>query len=155
QAKNSDEKKPELPDSEDSYDSLYRHTNHCEFKDTFEKTKAYPYKPSSLNLLIEKISLFLLDYFQKVFNNHEKSKPINKSRKKKTSQYELFILGETVDPRCLPIGYSTNMPPSSDTLIFMNHHVDNHFLIEPYCKIHINYCVMIITKYRLSLCCTS
>lgn len=87
--------------------------NHCELKDTFEKTKAYPYKPSSLKLLTDKTALFLLDYFQEIFKNQGKSKSI-KLKKKKTLQYELFTLRETVDPKCLPTGYSANIPPSPD-----------------------------------------
>ncbi|RGB29633.1 hypothetical protein C1646_766398 [Rhizophagus diaphanus] len=87
--------------------------NHCELKDTFEKTKAYPYKPSSSKLLTEKMALFLLDYFQEIFKNQVKSKSI-KLKKKKTLQYELFTLGETVDLKCLPTGYSANTPPSPD-----------------------------------------
>src|SRR5947199_6429394 len=86
--------------------------NHCELKDTFQKTKAYPYKPLSLNMLTEKTSLFLLDYFQKIFKNREKSK-LCKSKKK--LQYQLATLGETVDPKCLQTGYSTNIPPLPDS----------------------------------------
>ena len=86
--------------------------NHCELKDTFQKTKAYPYKPSSLDMLTEKTSLFLLDYFQEIFKNREKSK-LCKSKKK--LQCQLATLGETVDPKCLPIGYSTNIPLSPDS----------------------------------------
>ncbi|RHZ75417.1 hypothetical protein Glove_214g7 [Diversispora epigaea] len=48
--------------------------NHCELKDIFEKTKAYPYKLSSLNLLTEKTALFLLNYFQEIFNNCGKNR---------------------------------------------------------------------------------
>ncbi|UZO25449.1 uncharacterized protein OCT59_017714 [Rhizophagus irregularis] len=51
--------------------------NHCELKDTFEKTKAYPYKPSSLKLLTDKTALFLLDYFQEIFKNQGKSYSAN------------------------------------------------------------------------------
>jgi hypothetical protein len=55
--------------------------NHCELKDTFQKTKAYPYKPSLLNILAEKTSVFLLNYFQEIFKNRGKSK-LCKSKKK-------------------------------------------------------------------------
>ncbi|POG77971.1 hypothetical protein GLOIN_2v1814843 [Rhizophagus irregularis DAOM 181602=DAOM 197198] len=95
-----------------TYNGWYER-NHCELKDTFEKTKAYPYKPSSLKLLTDKTALFLLDYFQEIFKNQGKSKSI-KLKKKKTLQYELFTLRETVDPKCLPTGYSANIPPSPD-----------------------------------------
>jgi len=85
--------------------------NHVEVKDTFEKTKAYPYKPLSLNLLTEKTSLFLLEYFHEIFKNCGKSK----SKKiKKKMQYKLVTLEETVDPKCLPTEYSTSIPPSPD-----------------------------------------
>jgi hypothetical protein len=86
--------------------------NHCELKDTFQKTKAYPYKPSSLNVLAEKTSLFLLDYFQEIFKNRGKSK-LHKSKKK--TQCQLATLGETVDLKCLPTGYSTNVSPLPDS----------------------------------------
>ncbi|UZO27320.1 uncharacterized protein OCT59_019521 [Rhizophagus irregularis] len=86
--------------------------NHCELKDTFQKTKAYPYKPSLLNILAEKTSLFLLDYFQRIYKNCGKSK-LCKSKKK--IQCQLATLGETVDTKCLPTGYSTNMPPLPDS----------------------------------------
>ncbi|GES81508.1 hypothetical protein GLOIN_2v1872628 [Rhizophagus clarus] len=85
---------------------------HCELEDTFHKTKTYPYKPSLLNVLAEKTSLFLLDYFQEIFKNRGKSK-FCKSKKK--NQCQLATLGETVDPKCLPTGYSTNMPPLPDS----------------------------------------
>ncbi len=80
--------------------------NYCELKDTFQKTKAYSYKPSLLNILIEKTSLFLLNYFQEIFKNCEKSK-LYKSKKK--TQYQLVILGETVDLKCFSIGYNINI----------------------------------------------
>ncbi len=86
--------------------------NHYELKDTFQKTKAYPYKSSSLNILAEKTSLFLLDYFQEIFKNHGKSK-LHKSKKK--TQCQLATLGETVDLKYLPTGYSTNVSPLSDS----------------------------------------
>ncbi|GBB85277.1 hypothetical protein RclHR1_11830008 [Rhizophagus clarus] len=86
--------------------------NHRELKDTFQKTKAYPYKPSLLNILAEKTSLFLLNYFQGIFKNCGKSK-LCKSKKK--IQCQLATLGETVDTKCLPTGYSTNMPPLPDS----------------------------------------
>ena len=81
-------------------------------ENAFEKTKAYPYKPPTLNLLTEKTSLFLLEYFYEIFKNHGKSK----SKKiKKKMQYELVTLGETVDQKCLPTGYSTSIPLLSDS----------------------------------------
>ncbi|CAG8539657.1 17651_t:CDS:2, partial [Rhizophagus irregularis] len=73
---------------------------------------AYPYKPSLLNILAEKTSLFLLDYFQRIYKNCGKSK-LCKSKKK--IQCQLATLGETVDTKCLPTGYSTNMPPLPDS----------------------------------------
>src|SRR6266540_5560877 len=80
--------------------------NYYKLKDIFQKTKAYPYKPLLLNILIEKISLFLLNYFQEIFKNCEKSK-LYKSKKK--TQYQLVILGETVDLKCFSIGYNINI----------------------------------------------
>ncbi|RHZ53704.1 hypothetical protein Glove_438g7 [Diversispora epigaea] len=48
--------------------------NQCEIKNIFEKIKTYPYKLSSLNLLTEKTSLFLLEYFQEIFKNSGKKR---------------------------------------------------------------------------------
>ena len=86
--------------------------NHCELKDTFQKTKAYPYKPSLLNILAEKTSLFLLEYFQRIFKNRGKSK-LCKSKKK--IQCQLATLGETVDTKCLPTGLRMVIGPTGPT----------------------------------------
>src|SRR5438132_968607 len=68
-------------------------------------TKQYPYQPSTLDLLTEKSALFLLGYFRELFANRGKSKLSKKKR------YELATLGETVDSRCLPAGYSAGVIP--------------------------------------------
>ncbi|RHZ51183.1 hypothetical protein Glove_482g48 [Diversispora epigaea] len=73
-------------------------------KNTFQRSKEYPYKPSSLKLLSEKTSLFLLNYFQEIYKNQEKG-TLHKKRKK--VEYKLVTLGKTVDSRCLPTGYNT------------------------------------------------
>ena len=73
--------------------------NHNELKDTFQRSNEYPYKPSSLKLLSEKTSLFLLNYFQEIYKNQGKG-TLHKKRKK--VEYKLATLGETVDSRCLP-----------------------------------------------------
>ena len=59
--------------------------------------------------LTEKTALFLLNYFHELFNNHGKSKLHKKN------QYELVILEQIVELKCLPTGYSTNMPPLANT----------------------------------------
>ena len=56
--------------------------------------------------------MFLLEYFHGIFKNLGKGKS-KKIRKK--LHYELITLGETVEPKCLPTGYSANIPPSPDT----------------------------------------
>ena len=43
-------------------------------RDTFIKTKRYPYMPSQLNFLTEKTGLFLLNHLQEIFKNYRKSK---------------------------------------------------------------------------------
>ncbi|CAB4417283.1 unnamed protein product [Rhizophagus irregularis] len=78
--------------------------NHCELKDTFQKTKAYP----GPRLLLR----YVTDYFQRIFKNRGKSK-LCKSKKK--IQCQLATLGKTVDTKCLSTGYSTNMPPLPDS----------------------------------------
>ena len=82
--------------------------NSCGLKDVFERKQDYPYKPSTLDLLSEKTALFLLDYFHELFKNRGKSQLHKKNR------YKLATLGEIVDPKCLPTGYSAGIPPSPD-----------------------------------------
>ncbi|RHZ53533.1 hypothetical protein Glove_441g50 [Diversispora epigaea] len=96
--------------------------NYCELKNIFERTKNYPYKLSSLNFLTEKTALFLLNYFQEVFKNCGKSQ-LHKKRKK--IECKLITLGETVDSRCLPTGYSTSVPPSPDKCDICHKNLDN------------------------------
>ncbi|RHZ44067.1 hypothetical protein Glove_767g14 [Diversispora epigaea] len=61
------------------------------FKDTYCKTRHYPYNIPTLDFLSNKISLFLLQYFRDLYHNLEKT-----------------TLGEEVDLRRLPTGYSTS-----------------------------------------------
>ena len=86
--------------------------DHCKLKDTFQKSKTYPYKPSALDILTKKTSLFLLDYFKEIYKNRGKSKLY---RSKKKTQCQLATLKETVDSRCLPTGYSANIVPLPDS----------------------------------------
>ena len=62
-----------------------------------------------MDLLTEKTALFLLNHFHELFKNRGKSKLHKKN------QYKLATLGEIVDLKCLPTGYSTNMPPLANT----------------------------------------
>ncbi len=100
--------------------------NYCELKDTFQKTKAYSYKPSLLNILIEKTSLFLLNYFQEIFKNCEKSK-LYKSKKK--TQYQLVILKKTINLKCLLIKYNTNILLLSDSYDYWYKKLDNNEIL--------------------------
>ncbi|CAG8443661.1 5676_t:CDS:2, partial [Funneliformis caledonium] len=72
--------------------------DYCELKDTFQKSKTYSYKPSALDILTKKISLFLLDYFKEIYKNRGKT-----------------TLKETVDSRCLSTEYSVNIVPLPDS----------------------------------------
>ena len=91
------------------------------FKKTYHIKKRYLYTPSTLEYLINKSSLFLLDYFRQLFqhiNTTAKNTTVttngNKKQGKKKrsrSKYKLTILNEDVDITCLPTGYSTRVPP--------------------------------------------
>ncbi|RIB27634.1 hypothetical protein C2G38_2240004 [Gigaspora rosea] len=97
------------------------------FKDTYAKTRRYPYNATTLDFLYEKMALFLLQYFQDVFHNRGKSipnsqqknyrecqenKPTKKTSKKKPPEiYQLATLNEEVDLRYLLTAYSTSHPP--------------------------------------------
>ncbi|RIB07132.1 hypothetical protein C2G38_2215363 [Gigaspora rosea] len=92
------------------------------FKDTYAKTRQYPYNATTLDFLYEKTALFLLQYFQDVFHNRGKSISIlNKKttenakkinlQKKLPEIYQLATLNEEVDLRYLPTAYSTSYPP--------------------------------------------
>lgn len=74
--------------------------NNEKLRDTFIKTKRYPYTPSELSFLTEKTGLFLLNHIQKIFKNRGKSQ----IQKKKNPEYYLATLDETVDTKCLPAG---------------------------------------------------
>ncbi|CAI2190057.1 742_t:CDS:2, partial [Funneliformis geosporum] len=78
------------------------------------KLRQYPYSIRILDFLSNKASLFLLQYFQEIFLNCERSGPkLNKkANKKKPSEiYQLVILGKEVDLWCLLTGYSISYPP--------------------------------------------
>ncbi|RHZ47868.1 hypothetical protein Glove_566g73 [Diversispora epigaea] len=83
------------------------------FKNTYCKTRNYPYNNSTLDFLSNKTSIFLLQYFHNLYNNLEKSAPkLNKKIKKQNPKiYILATLEEEVDLRRLPTGYSTSYPP--------------------------------------------
>jgi len=65
---------------------------------------------------MDKIALFLLDYFHQVYQNintitsttNSKSK---KTRKKENIKYKLAVLNEEVEVICLPTGYNTELSP--------------------------------------------
>ena len=73
----------------------------------------YPYNYPTLEFLSNKTSIFLLQYFHNLYNNLGKSIPkLNKKIKKQNPKiYILATLGEEVDLRRLPTGYSTSYPP--------------------------------------------
>ncbi|RIB20690.1 hypothetical protein C2G38_2035039 [Gigaspora rosea] len=86
--------------------------NNIAFKDNYCKKRRYPYTPIALNFLSDKTALFLLQHFQDIFYNREKSGPKpNKKEKKTITMYRLATLDENVDLRHLPIAYSTAYPP--------------------------------------------
>ncbi|RIB13262.1 hypothetical protein C2G38_2041125 [Gigaspora rosea] len=101
--------------------------NHdCTFKDAYCKTRRYPYTLTALNCLYNKTALFLLQHFQDLYHDCEKSKPkpnnrrksnpksnpkSNKRGKKLPEIYHLATLNEDVNLQRLPTGYSTAHPP--------------------------------------------
>ncbi|RHZ87974.1 hypothetical protein Glove_27g73 [Diversispora epigaea] len=89
-------------------------TNHNPmFKDTYCKTRHYPYNIPMLNFLSNKTSIFLLQYFRDLYYNIGKSKPKLNKRTKYPKTYILTTLGEEVDLRRLPTGYSTSFLPQN------------------------------------------
>ncbi|RHZ88621.1 hypothetical protein Glove_21g172 [Diversispora epigaea] len=84
------------------------------FKDTYCKTRHYPYNIPMLDFLSNKTSLFLLQYFHDLYCNLGKSAPKLKNKRNKKQHpniYTLATLEEEVDLRRLPTGYSTSYPP--------------------------------------------
>jgi hypothetical protein len=92
------------------------------FKETFQKTKKYPYSNHTLEYLTEKSSLFLLNYFHQIYNNLGKSIPVDtiktgekrKMKSKIPKEYQLASLDIKVNVMCLPTGYSTESIPEND-----------------------------------------
>ncbi|RHZ51735.1 hypothetical protein Glove_471g9 [Diversispora epigaea] len=66
-----------------------------------------------LNFLSNKTSIFLLQYFRDLYYNIGKSKPKLNKRTKYPKTYILVTLGEEVDLRRLPTGYSTSFLPQN------------------------------------------
>jgi hypothetical protein len=80
----------------------------------------YPFSSSDLDFLTDKACIFLLEQFCQIYKNHRSSigdttaPPPKKRRIKKNptqAKYNLSVLGK-LDPRSLPTGYSTEIPPS-------------------------------------------
>ncbi|RIB23585.1 hypothetical protein C2G38_2032616 [Gigaspora rosea] len=78
------------------------------FKDTYAKTKRYPYNATTLDFLYEKTALFLLQYFQDIFHNRGKSIPI--LNKKTTENAKKINLQKNAGPK-----NSTNKTSSKKT----------------------------------------
>jgi len=81
----------------------------------FRTEKTYPYKPKQLDYLTKKSSLFLLEHFQKVFQNLGKSRIITSKNKKVDIKCFIATLNETLELKCLPTGYHTAHLPLLDT----------------------------------------
>ncbi|KAF0476775.1 hypothetical protein F8M41_024321 [Gigaspora margarita] len=81
----------------------------------FRTEKTYPYKPNQLDYLTKKSSLFLLEHFQKIFQNFGKSRIITSKNKKDDIKCYIATLNETLEIKCLPTGYHTAHLPSLDT----------------------------------------
>ncbi|RIB30813.1 hypothetical protein C2G38_2151566 [Gigaspora rosea] len=67
------------------------------FKDTYAKTRRYPYNATTLDFLYKKTTLFLLQYFQDVFHNCGKSIPI--LNKKTTENAKKINLQKKAPPK--------------------------------------------------------
>lgn len=75
------------------------------FINTFKKLKKCPYKESTFNFLKYKTSLFLIDYFHKIYLN------VGRSKKISNKKYYLATLNMEVKLMCIPTGYHTCKPP--------------------------------------------
>ena len=91
------------------------------FINVFKKSKKYPYKESTLDFLKYKTSLFLIDYFRRVYLNMGKSKKIIKK------EYYLATLNKKINLKCIPTGYHTNKPPSSNGCDYCNLGFENNY----------------------------
>ncbi|RIB17669.1 hypothetical protein C2G38_2246262 [Gigaspora rosea] len=95
------------------------------FKNAYCKARRYPYNARMLEFLSNKTSLFLIQYFQKIFHNLGRSGPVddnktddernnegaNKRTKENNSKTNKGENRKQVDLRCLPTAYSTSYPP--------------------------------------------
>ncbi|RIB05396.1 hypothetical protein C2G38_2219736 [Gigaspora rosea] len=79
------------------------------FKDTYAKTRRYPYNATTLDFLYEKTALFLLQYFQNIFHNRGKSIPI--LNKKTTENAKKINLQKKVPPKILLTKPPPKKPP--------------------------------------------
>jgi hypothetical protein len=93
---------------------LDKHRNNDSFIKTFHNTKKYSYDLKSLDFLVMKTSMFLLDYFHSIYKNLGKSYPINPKSKRKIEKYFLATLNEEVSLKLLPTGYHTACPPKQN-----------------------------------------
>ncbi|CAG8815979.1 15503_t:CDS:1, partial [Racocetra fulgida] len=81
------------------------------FNTFFHNQKTYPYTPNQLDYLIKKSSLFLLEYFQNIFQNIGKSKII---KTKNNIRFFMATLDEILSLKCLSTGYHTAHLPLVD-----------------------------------------
>ncbi|RIA99879.1 hypothetical protein C2G38_2256995 [Gigaspora rosea] len=99
--------------------------NDSAFKNAYCKARRYPYNARTLEFLSNKTSLFLIQYFQKIFHNLGRSGPVddNKTDDERNNEGTNERVEENnsktnkgenrkqVDLRCLPTAYSTSYPP--------------------------------------------
>jgi hypothetical protein len=94
------------------------------FKETFCKTKRYPYTHADLDILTKKAAIFLLQHFRKVYMHCGQS---HVHKMKRYPDYKLAALDTIVNVKCLPAGYNTKHPPSVNTCDHCGHIlVDGH-----------------------------
>ncbi|CAG8805197.1 1215_t:CDS:1, partial [Gigaspora rosea] len=80
----------------------------------FRTEKVYPYKQNQLDYLTKKSSLFLLEHFQKIFQNIGKSKinPTIPNKDREKNKFFMPTLDEILELKCLPTGYHIAHLPS-------------------------------------------
>jgi len=100
---------------------------HDQFKETFQNFKKYSYTQSSLEYLIQKTSIFLLNYFKKIYL----SKGLGyQDTNFKSFYYYLPALEITVSTKQLPCGYSTKKIPSLINCDLCNTLLQNQYEAE-------------------------
>ncbi|GES83314.1 hypothetical protein GLOIN_2v1830060 [Rhizophagus clarus] len=83
------------------------------FNTSFAPKRDYPYKKKDLDNLIKNTALFILDFFDGIWqNNGQIEKKMEGKVNKKTYYYFSYITESQFSAGVLPIGYHSTVPPS-------------------------------------------